>query len=241
MPYEQMMLFTQHAELGLSLDKNTNINYKLSLPNKIFDYIHAGVPILASKIKEVEDVITKHKIGLFIDNHEPKHIAQQIKRALDENLKFKYQKNIKNAALQFNWENEEKSCRSLQELQNKELHIVSLNIPFPANYGGAIDIYYKIKELSKLGIKSTYTVSNTVETKLKTEFIMLICSILSQKKQMERSFSKTPFIVKSRKSNKLLENLSRVEAPILFEGLHTCYYLNHPKLKQKQFVRAHTT
>ena len=108
MPYEEMMLFTQHAEIGLSLDKNTNINYKLSLPNKIFDYIHAGVPILASKIKEVEAVITKHKIGLFIDNQEPKHIAQQIKRALDENLKFKYRMNIKNAALQFNWENEEK-------------------------------------------------------------------------------------------------------------------------------------
>ena len=109
MPYEQMMQYTQHAEIGLSLDKNTNINYKLSLPNKIFDYIHAGVPILASKIKEVEAVITKHRIGLFIENHEPKHIAQQIERALDENLKFKYQKNIKNAALQLNWENEEKN------------------------------------------------------------------------------------------------------------------------------------
>jgi len=109
MPYEEMMLFTQHAEIGLSLDKNTNINYKLSLPNKIFDYIHAGVPILASKIKEVEAVITKHRIGLFIENHEPKHIAQQIEKALDENLKFKYQKNIKNAALQLNWENEEKN------------------------------------------------------------------------------------------------------------------------------------
>ena len=109
MPYEQMMQYTQHAELGLSLDKNTNINYRLSLPNKIFDYIHAGVPILASKIKEVEAVITKHRIGLFIENHEPKHIAQQIEKALDENLKFKYQKNIKNAALQLNWENEEKN------------------------------------------------------------------------------------------------------------------------------------
>lgn len=109
MPYEQMMQYTQHAELGLSLDKNTNINYRLSLPNKIFDYIHAGVPILASKIKEVEAVITKHRIGLFIENHEPKHIAQQIERALDENLKFKYQKNIKNASLQLNWENEEKN------------------------------------------------------------------------------------------------------------------------------------
>lgn len=108
MPYEQMMQYTQHAELGLSLDKNTNINYKLSLPNKIFDYIHAGAPILASKIKEVEAVITKHRIGLFIENHDPKHIAQQIERALDENLKFKYQENIKNASLQLNWENEEK-------------------------------------------------------------------------------------------------------------------------------------
>ena len=126
-------------------------------------------------------------------------------------------------------------------MQNKELHIVSLNIPFPANYGGAIDIYYKIKELSKLGVRihlHCFKYGRNETKKLNS-----LCSSVQyypRKNRWRDLLSKTPFIVKSRKSNKLLENLARIEAPILFEGLHTCYYLNHPKLgNRKQFVRAH--
>ena len=83
MPYHEMMQYTQHAKLGITIDKDTNTNYKYSLPNKLFDFIHAGIPILASKIIEVEKIIKKYEIGLFINNHEPKHIANKIKYALD--------------------------------------------------------------------------------------------------------------------------------------------------------------
>lgn len=109
MSYEDMMQYTHHAELGLTLDKNTNINYKLSLPNKIFDYIHAGIPVLASKIIEVEQVVEKYNIGLIINNHEPKHIAQQIQLAIKNNLKKEYESNLKNAARELSWESEEQS------------------------------------------------------------------------------------------------------------------------------------
>lgn len=109
MSYEDMMQYTHHAELGLTLDKNTNINYKLSLPNKIFDYIHAGIPVLASKIIEVEKVVEKYNIGLIINNHEPKHIAQQIQLAIKNNLKKEYESNLKNAARELSWESEEQS------------------------------------------------------------------------------------------------------------------------------------
>ena len=116
MPYEEMMQYTYHAELGLTLDKNTNTNYKLSLPNKLFDYIHAGIPILASKVVEVEKIVKKYNIGLLIENHEPKHIAQQIQIALNDNLKAKYESNLKKAAQELSWEHEE---NKLIELYNK--------------------------------------------------------------------------------------------------------------------------
>ena len=103
-----MMQYTQHAQLGLTLDKDTNTNYKFSLPNKLFDFIHAGTPILASKLVEVEKIIKKYQIGLFIENHQPKHIAQQIQLALKRSkLNSKWKSNINKAANELHWGIEE--------------------------------------------------------------------------------------------------------------------------------------
>jgi len=112
MDYQEMMQHTRHAALGITLDKDTNINYKYSLPNKLFDYIHSGIPILASKLIEVESVINTYKIGLFIDNHDPKHIASQIKKALEnKSLREEWDENMKKAQDELNWSNEEKELR----------------------------------------------------------------------------------------------------------------------------------
>ena len=109
MPYQEMMQYTRHAALGLTLDKDSNINYKFSLPNKLFDYIHAGIPILASKLIEVEYIINSYKIGLFIDNHTPKHIADQINKAInDSDLRDKWALNNIRAKKELHWKNEEK-------------------------------------------------------------------------------------------------------------------------------------
>ena len=114
MPYHEMMQYTQHAQLGLTLDKDTNINYKYSLPNKLFDFVHAGIPVLASKIIEVEKIINKYQIGLFIDNHEPKHIAKRIKIALNnKDLISEWKSNTNNAAKELNWEIEENTLKDL--------------------------------------------------------------------------------------------------------------------------------
>ena len=114
MPYHEMMQYTQHAKLGLTLDKDTNTNYKYSLPNKLFDFIHAGIPILASKIIEVEKIIKKYQIGLFIDNHQPTHIANQIKYALDnKELMSEWKSNTHHASKELNWEIEENTLKDL--------------------------------------------------------------------------------------------------------------------------------
>lgn len=126
-------------------------------------------------------------------------------------------------------------------MKNKALHIVALNIPYPANYGGVIDIFYKLKALKDLGIKihlHCYKYDRE-----ETNNLDILCSSVyyyPRKMSWFNLFSNIPFIVKSRKSKNLLKNLEKFNAPILFEGLHTTYYLSHSKINQRpQFVRAH--
>jgi glycosyltransferase involved in cell wall biosynthesis len=107
MSFNDLISYTRNADLGLTLDKPDSKNYLYSLPNKLFDYIHSGIPVLASKLPEIEKVFLKYPIGLFIENHNPQHIAEKIKEAcINESEKLMWKENLKKAAQEYNWENE---------------------------------------------------------------------------------------------------------------------------------------
>jgi glycosyltransferase involved in cell wall biosynthesis len=108
-PYLEMMEFTWHADLGLTLDKDTNPNYKFSLPNKVFDYMHATTPIVATNILEVAKVILKHDIGVILDTITPETLANAINEILNDSDRLATMKeNCMAAAVTENWENETK-------------------------------------------------------------------------------------------------------------------------------------
>ena len=116
MPYQKMMAITQLAELGFTLDKDTNLNYRFSLPNKLFDYIQAGVPIVASHLTEIERIITDYNIGTFIENHDPETIASTIQKALnDEKILSLWKNNLIFAGQNLCWENEEEVLLKIYE------------------------------------------------------------------------------------------------------------------------------
>jgi hypothetical protein len=122
-------------------------------------------------------------------------------------------------------------------MSEKHLHIISFAIPYPANYGGVIDVYYKLKALHKQGIKihlHCFKYDRDGNGKLAS-----VCHKVHYYKRLTgpvAALSLKPYIVSSRRSDKLLNNLLQDDYPILFEGLHSCYYIDHPRLKDRQKI-----
>ena len=85
--YNQMMQYTMNADIGVSLDKDTNINYRLSLPNKIFDYVKAEIPVVCSDLKEVTKIINSYNIGVIAKRVVPEDILEAINLVSSENRK----------------------------------------------------------------------------------------------------------------------------------------------------------
>lgn len=123
----------------------------------------------------------------------------------------------------------------------QKLHIVSLENPYPANYGGVIGIFNRIKALHEAGLE-IYLHVFYYDREPMRELELYCHKVYYYKRDMRKTlmFSSYPFIVVSRASKKLLDQLVKTEAPILFEGLHVCFYLNHPALKDRiRLVRMH--
>lgn len=124
---------------------------------------------------------------------------------------------------------------------NNIIHIVSFNVPSPANYGGVIDVFFKIKALHTLGIKvilHNYCYGREPQPEL--ESICYKVYYYPRPKKLFYQISLLPYIVNTRKSKQLLTNLLSDNYPILFEGLHTTYWLNKGFFTNRNIlVRAH--
>ncbi len=113
-PYEELMRYTKIADLGLSLDKNTNLNYEYSLPNKIFDYIQAETPMLVSNRQIIADLVQKNNIGLVSLSHDPKTLANTVLEIFSNQKQYdNWCVNIKKASNIYNWENEQKHLKEI--------------------------------------------------------------------------------------------------------------------------------
>ena len=110
----ELFHYTLCADLGLSLDKNTNLNYRFSLPNKIFDYIQAGVPILASDLPEVKKIIEGYNIGCISPDHNIKNLATLMNKMIDnKEMRLTWQENLKAASQELNWDHEKSKLLSI--------------------------------------------------------------------------------------------------------------------------------
>jgi hypothetical protein len=121
-----------------------------------------------------------------------------------------------------------------------QLHIVCLDVPFPADYGGAIDMFYRIQALHELGLELTLHVFHYGREKQSELEKYGKVIYYERKRTFWHLFSKRPFIVQSRISAELLSNLRKDDSPILFEGIHTIWSLEMPDIQERMtLVRMH--
>lgn len=100
---------TPFASLGISLEEDLGLNYKFALPNKIFDYIQAEVPILVSNLPEMKQIVLNYNVGEIVIERNPKKIALQIKIMVEKD----YKKQLQKAKDVLIWEKEEPKLLSI--------------------------------------------------------------------------------------------------------------------------------
>lgn len=105
-PSKYLLSYTKGADFGINLIESTNLSKYYSLANKLFEYTHSGIPTIASDVPENRLVIKKYDLGLLVNNS-PKEIAIAINKMADMDLS-KYKENCREAAKEYNWENQEK-------------------------------------------------------------------------------------------------------------------------------------
>ena len=106
--FEKLKPYTLAADMGISLEKDTNLNYRFSLPNKMFDYIAAEIPVLATALPEITKIFKKYEIGDLISSHEPTHIAEKINFMLNsQDRNAIWNEKLKLAKEALCWEKEE--------------------------------------------------------------------------------------------------------------------------------------
>lgn len=106
---EKLFNYTYLADIGIALDRDLSPNLRFSLPNKLFEYIKAGTPMVVSNLIERARIVGLYQVGLIVEDFQPENIAEKINKLVnDRKLYGEMKANCKLAAEDLCWENEEK-------------------------------------------------------------------------------------------------------------------------------------
>ena len=123
-------------------------------------------------------------------------------------------------------------------MSDRHLHIISFDVPYPPNYGGVIDVFYKLKALQSKGIKIHLHCIEYPGRDRSNELNKYCEEVFYYPRRMgiRSALSFKPYIVSSRRSEKMIRNLLHDDYPILFEGLHSCFYINDPRIRDRKKI-----
>ena len=109
---EQLPLYTRCADIGVSFDRNVCLNHAYSLPNKLFEYIQAGIPLIVSDLPERRRIVETYQVGVVLEDLRPEAVAQAISRLVSDTAFYALcRQHCREAAQQLHWEKEEETLR----------------------------------------------------------------------------------------------------------------------------------
>lgn len=101
---DELLAYTASADIGVTLLEDTCLNHRLALPNKLFEYLTAGVPVLASDLPEIRKVVKDYEVGLLVDPTRRDDLVAGLNQAvLDKSLREQWRRNIPRALETFSW------------------------------------------------------------------------------------------------------------------------------------------
>jgi glycosyltransferase involved in cell wall biosynthesis len=115
---EDLISYTSSAFLGLSLIENLSLSYYYALPNKLFEYIMAEVPVIVTDLPQMKSIVDEFKVGFVIEENDIDSLEKILKNlSSDINIYNELKHNCKKASEILNWNNEFKNLvRKLQEI-----------------------------------------------------------------------------------------------------------------------------
>jgi len=99
--------YTSSADFGISTIEDICLSYRYSLPNKLFEYLMAEIPVIVSNLPEMKNLVEKYRVGVVIKDNSPKGLKEAIDKALKLNRE-RLDENIKKVKSIYNWENQER-------------------------------------------------------------------------------------------------------------------------------------
>ncbi len=111
---DKLLRYTASADLGVHLLEPTCLNHELALPNKIFEYLMVGLPVVASDLPEIRSVVADHDVGITVDPEDTLAVVTAIRRALfDDEDRTRFQANIPRVFEHYNWEHSKARFQSV--------------------------------------------------------------------------------------------------------------------------------
>lgn len=112
--FENLAWYTRQATIGISIEQDIGLNYRYALPNKLFDYMQTGLPVLASDLPEIRRVVEDAQFGTIINRFDPVYLADTVRSMiLDKDQLMQWRQNALKSFPRYTWESQESTLLSL--------------------------------------------------------------------------------------------------------------------------------